>query len=222
MNIIEVKNLKKIYKSRGRVTEALRGVSFEVQHGEIFGILGVNGAGKSTTLSILINLLTPTSGTVKFFGKDMRGHEEEIKNRINIATAYADLATSLTVYENLKVFSLMYNVKNYKAKIGELLEQFGITGLRKSKFGELSAGQKTRVNLAKSLINDPEILLLDEPTASLDPAIAAQTRELLLELQAKHRRTIVFTSHNMPEVEELCGIIPGTGEEVNHTVPVRG
>lgn len=203
-NIIEVTNLKKTYKSRHRETLALRGVSFSVKKGEIFGILGVNGAGKSTTLSILVGLLTPTLGSVKFFGRDLKTHEEEIKSRINIATAYADLATALSVYENLKVYAVMYNVSNYKAKINELLGQFGISHLRKVRFGELSAGQKTRVNLCKSLINDPEILLLDEPTASLDPAIAAQTRALLLDLQAKQRRTIIFTSHNMPEVEELC------------------
>ena len=203
-NIIEVKNLKKTYLSRGHKTEALKGISFEVKRGEIFGILGVNGAGKSTTLSILMDLLTPTSGTIEFFGKDFRSNTEEVKSRMNIATAYADLATNLSIYENLTIYGLMYNVRDYKTKIAGLLKQFEITHLAGARFGELSAGQKTRVNLCKSLINDPEILLLDEPTASLDPAIAEQTRELLLDLQENHRRTIVFTSHNMPEVEELC------------------
>ena len=126
MNAIEVKDLIKTYESRGRVTHALRGIDFEVKKGEIFGLLGVNGAGKSTTLSILIGLLTPTSGKVQFFGKDFGSFEEQIKNRINIATAYADLATSLTVYENLNIFAIMYDVHNYRKKISQLLAQFNI------------------------------------------------------------------------------------------------
>lgn len=203
-NIIEVKNLSKIYNPRKQRVEALKGISFEVQKGEIFGILGVNGAGKSTTLNILIGLLTPTSGSVKIFGKNFFKHEEEIKNRMNIATAYAALANNLTVYRNLKIYAVMYAVKNPEAKINDLMEKLGIVALRNKRFGDLSAGEKTRINLCKSLINDPELLLLDEPTASLDPSIAAHVRDMILDFKKRGKLTVLFTSHNMPEVEQMC------------------
>lgn len=203
-HIIEVKNLQKTYNPKRNPVHALKGISFKVSKGEVFGILGVNGAGKSTTLNILIGLLSATSGSVKICGQDFFKHEEEIKAKMNIATAYADLASNLTVYRNLKVYAVMYKVKNYQEKIETLLDMFGIARLRDKWFGDLSAGEKTRVNLCKSLINDPEILLLDEPTASLDPSIAASVRELFLQLQRARKLTIVFTSHNMPEVEKLC------------------
>ncbi|MDP9249107.1 MAG: ABC transporter ATP-binding protein [bacterium] len=202
--ILEVKNLKKVYNKGKTSTQALADISFDVTEGEIFGILGPNGAGKSTTLHILIGLLTPSSGSVKIFGKNFFEHEEEIKTKMNIATAYAELAQNLTVYQNLKVFAHLYGVKNYKKKIEDLLEQFQITDLRDERIDRLSAGQKTRINLCKSLINDPEFLLLDEPTASLDPAIAAHVRAMFLEIQKKRKLTIIFTSHNMPEVEQMC------------------
>ena len=203
-NIIEVKNLKKTYGSKAKAVAALKGVSFEVKRGEIFGILGPNGAGKSTTLNILIGLLSPTSGSVRIFDKNFFQNEEQIKDRMNIATAYADLAGNLTVRQNLKVFALMYGVKNPDVKIADLLEKFKIPELAHKRFDNLSAGQKTRVNLCKSLINDPQLLLLDEPTASLDPSIAAQVRTLLLDMQKQKKLTIVFTSHNMAEVEQMC------------------
>jgi ABC-2 type transport system ATP-binding protein len=203
-NILEVENLKKIYGKGKNAAYALKGVNFQIQEGEIFGLLGPNGAGKSTTLNILIGLLSASSGTIKVFGKNFHEHAEEIKNKMNIATAYAELAQNLTVYQNLKVFAFLYGVKNYKAKIENLLEQFQIPELRNARIDSLSAGQKTRVNLVKSLINDPELLLLDEPTASLDPAISAHVRTMFREIQKKRKLTIIFTSHNMPEVEEMC------------------
>lgn len=203
-DILQVKNLKKIYRPGKKEVVALKGVSFSVPKGEIFGILGVNGAGKSTTLNILIGLLSPTSGSVKVFGKNFFANEEEIKDKMNIATAYADLANNLTVYRNLKIYGLMYNVKNYEEKINSLIEQFGITRLRNKWVGDLSAGEKTRVNLCKALINDPELLLLDEPTASLDPSIAAHVRAMLLHLQKTRKLSVILTSHNMPEVEKMC------------------
>lgn len=201
---VEVIDLKKIYSPWRNPVNALKGVSFSIAKGEVFGILGANGAGKSTTLNILIGLLTPTSGEVKIFGKDFLRYEEDIKSRMNIATAYADLGNNLTIYRNLKVYALMYGLKDYEKKIKDLMQQFGIAHLRSKWFGDLSAGEKTRVNLCKSLINDPELLLLDEPTASLDPSIAARVRELLLELQKKRKLTIIITSHNMLEVEQMC------------------
>src|SRR3989344_5077033 len=195
MNIVEVKNLRKIYRPRKNPVEALRGVSFNIAKGEIFGILGVNGAGKSTTLNILMGLLTATSGEVRFFGQDFFSNESAFKSRMNIATAYADLAGNITVYQNLKVFALMYGVANYRKKIEAMLDYFGIEHLRNERFDGLSAGQKTRVNLCKSLLNDP---------ASLDPSIAARVRETLLVLRRDKKTTILMTSHNMNEVEQMC------------------
>lgn len=204
MKVVEVKDLKKVYGKGIRAVPALKGINFDIAEGEIFGILGPNGAGKSTTLNILIGLLSPSSGTVNVFSQNFFEHESELKNRMNIATAYADLAGNLSVYRNLKVFAKMYGVKNYKQKVNELLERFQITDLKKKFITDLSAGQKTRVNLCKSLINDPELLLLDEPTASLDPAIAAHVRDMLLQIQKERKLTIIFTSHNMIEVEDMC------------------
>jgi ABC-2 type transport system ATP-binding protein len=203
-NIIEVKNLKKTYSPKKNPVHALRGISFEVKKGEIFGILGVNGAGKSTTLNILIGLLSASSGSVKIFGRNFLGNETAIKQKMNIATAYADLANNLTIYRNLKIYALMYGVANYQEKILGLMHKFGIFHLRNKWFGDLSAGEKTRVNLCKGLVNSPELLLLDEPTASLDPSIAAHVRKLLLELQHREKLTILLSSHNMPEVEQMC------------------
>ncbi|TSA45396.1 ABC transporter ATP-binding protein [bacterium] len=203
-NIIEITGLTKIYSPRKNPVHALKGISFSVQRGEIFGMLGVNGAGKSTTMNILIGLLTPTSGKITIMGKDFIKHEEAVKGRMNIATAYADLPNGLTVYQNLRVYSFMYGIKNGKQKIAELVEQFGVSHLLRQSFDELSAGQKTRINLCKALLNDPEVLLLDEPTASLDPSIAAKVRKILLDMQRSRRLTIVLTSHNMLEVEQMC------------------
>lgn len=203
-SIIEIKNLTKTYRSKSGPVHALRGVNFSVEKGEIFGLLGVNGAGKSTTLNILIGLLSPSGGTVRVFGKNFFHAESELKDRMNIATAYADLAGNLTVYRNLKIYALMYNVPDYHEKIGKLMDLFGVSHLSGKWFADLSAGEKTRVNLCKSLLNDPELLLLDEPTASLDPSIAAHVRKTILDLQKERKMTVVFTSHNMPEVEEMC------------------
>lgn len=202
--LIEIKNLQKTYRSKAGSVQALKGVNFTVDKGEIFGLLGVNGAGKSTTLNIMIGLLSPSSGSLKIFGKNFFRNESDLKDKMNIATAYADLANNLTVYRNLKIYALMYNVPRYKEKVAELLELFGISHLANKWFGDLSAGEKTRVNLCKSLINDPELLLLDEPTASLDPSIAAHVRSTILKMQRDRKMTVVFTSHNMPEVEEMC------------------
>ena len=200
---MEARDIAKTYPgSHG--TKALAGVTFSVYRGEIFGILGINGAGKSTTLNILMGLVTPSSGFVTTLGKNFFENQSELKEKMNIATAYADLATNLTVYENLLVYAKLYAVKNPKEKINSLLEEFDAKKFRNKRFGDLSTGQKTRVNLCKGFINDPEILLLDEPTASLDPSIAEQVRLTIKRHQIKRRLTIVLTSHNMKEVEELC------------------
>jgi ABC-2 type transport system ATP-binding protein len=201
--VLEVKNLSKTYPgARGAL--ALKGIDFSVRRGEIFGILGINGAGKSTTLNILMGLVSPSGGKIKILGKNFFGHESELKERMNIATAYADLATSLTVYENLSVYAKLYGVPSAQIKITSLLKEFGAYPFKDKRFGELSAGQKTRANLCKGFINDPEILLLDEPTASLDPSIAADVRRIIRHYQKTRQLTILLTSHNMKEVEEMC------------------
>jgi ABC-2 type transport system ATP-binding protein len=192
-----VKDLKKMYSSEKRTVQALKGVSFKVKKGEIFGLLGPNGAGKTTTTNILTGILTADSGDVLFFGKKPT---EEVRNRINAATAYKQLTGALTVYQNLKVYAVMYDVKNVDAKINELLERFHMISLKDRRTFTLSSGQKTLLNICKGLINDPEILFLDEATVGLDPHIAHLVRKEIKNLKT----TVIFTSHMMNEVEELC------------------
>ncbi len=203
--VLRVKNLKKTYPGkRGEYHQALRGVSFDIEKGEIFGLLGPNGAGKSTTINILIGLLSADSGAIEIFGKDFSEHHLLIRNQMNIATAYAQLPIRLSVAENLRVFSYFYKVHEREKRINELIELFGITHLRTMQIGQLSAGQKTLVNICKSLLNEPRLLLLDEPTASLDPENALRVRTVLQDMQKKNGMTILWTSHDMPEIEEVC------------------
>lgn len=198
---VEVIKLHKTYPES--VTEALRGISFDVAQGELFGILGVNGAGKSTLMNILMGVVSATSGTLRAFGQDLTGNSE-LRNRMNIATAYADLAGNLTVFHNLLIYAKLYGVPNPKQKVQGVLEEFKITHLAQERFEQLSTGQRTRVNLCKGFINDPDLLLLDEPTASLDPQAAAAVRHIIREHQTQRRMTVLLSSHNMQEVEQLC------------------
>lgn len=206
MNILEVKNLHKTYGAGAKKVHAVNNVSFSIRKGEIFGLLGPNGAGKSTTINILSGLLTKDSGTIRIFGCSFDDETaiEFIKQNMNVASAYFGLVDALTVYENLKVYGMLYGVKNYKEKIDALMRQFNITGLRNKRTFFLSSGERTRLALCKGLINDPQLILLDECTVGLDPEIAEATRELLLEYQENHELSILFTSHFMHEVEELC------------------
>ena len=183
---------------------AVDDISFAVKEGEIVGLLGPNGAGKTTTIQMLLGLMTPTSGQISFFGKPLATHREEILQRINASSGYARLPWRLTVFENLQVYGHLYSVRNHKEKIHELAKRFEAEDLLPKKFQDLSAGQMTRVLLIKAFINDPELVLLDEPTASLDPDIAAKIREYILEERKKRKMTILITSHNMGEVEEMC------------------
>ena len=198
--IVQVEHLRKEFRD----TVAVADVSFHIQRGEIVGLLGANGAGKTTTIQILLGLTTPTSGRVRIFGQDFEPHRVEILQRCNFTSAYTGLPSNLKVWENLLIFAKLYQVKNHRQKTDELLELLEITHLRRQITGTLSSGEATRVNLCKALLNDPELLLLDEPTASLDPNIADKVRKLLLRVQRERGITMVYTSHNMRDVEEIC------------------
>jgi len=203
MPLLEISELRKRYGG----VEALKGVSLSVERGEIFGLLGPNGAGKSTTINILLGLILADSGRIEVFGQDFARHGLAIRRRMNVAAAFTSLNGVLTVRENLRVYAYIYGVKNVRSKIDDLLERFEITDLGNKKLQYLSSGQHTRVTLCKGLINDPELLLLDECTVGLDPDIAEKTRRALKDFQRDKHTTILFTSHNMNEVEELCGRI---------------
>lgn len=193
----------KLVKSFGEST-ALDGLSFTLAEGESLGLLGVNGAGKTTAMNLLLGLTTPTSGVIRVFGKDLWKHRIEILRQVNFSSAYTALPSNLLVWQNLMVFAKLYGVPKPKQRIEELLELVDITHLRKSVTGRLSAGESTRVNLAKALLNKPRLLLLDEPTASLDPDIADRVRKLLRKLQHENGLSILYTSHNMRDIHEVC------------------
>lgn len=198
-NVIEVKNLRKNYGT----FEALKGISFELKKGEILGFLGPNGAGKTTTIQILLQIITPNSGGVNIFGLDAFKNREEVLQRMNFTSAYVNLFGALTVWQNLKVFAMLYGVKGYE-RIHKLLKEFEAGDLKDKKAQTLSSGQLTRVMVVKALLNDPELLLLDEPTSSLDPDIAAKMRELLQHIRTDRGLSMLYTSHNMAEIEEMC------------------
>lgn len=203
-NILEVKNLKKTFSQGGNEFQALKGISFELKKGEILGFLGPNGAGKTTTIQILLGVINPTSGQVKLFHKDLKHHREEILLNLNFSSAYVSLPYKLTVFENLVIFATLYNVKDKHKKIMECLELFQIADLKDKVVSSLSAGQNTRVSFAKALLNDPKLLLLDEPMASLDPYSAQSARDYLKKIQKERNLSILYTSHNMQEVERMC------------------
>ena len=178
--------------------------SFTLHKGEVLGLLGANGAGKTTALNKLLGLTTPTSGSIQVFGKDLAKHRIEILKRVNFSSDYTALPGNLYVWQNLAVFARIYGVPNAKQKITELLELLEIGDLRKRVTGQLSAGESTRLNLCKAMLNDPELLLLDEPTASLDPDIADKVRKVIQRVQKERGIAILYTSHNMKDIEEVC------------------
>lgn len=198
--ILKVTSIK---KSFGSFT-AVNGISFEVQAGEILGLLGVNGAGKTTVMSMLLGLITPDEGNINIFGMDLMKKRIAILRRANFCTTYAALPSNLSVKHNLRIFAGLYGIAKPKQKVDEVLELLEISRLRESITGRLSAGESTRVNLAKALLNDPELLLLDEPTASLDPDIADKVRKLVRRIQSERKPAIVYTSHNMRDITEVC------------------
>jgi ABC-2 type transport system ATP-binding protein len=198
--VLEVEHLTKRFDE----VTAVRDVSFSACRGEILGLLGPNGAGKTTTIQLLLGLTTPTSGRIRLLGMDLHRHRREILQRVNFSSAYISLPFNLSVRENLDVFARLYGVRDRRQRIAELLELFEIPDVAGSVTGKLSSGQVTRVNLCKAFLNDPEVLFLDEPTASLDPDIAEKVRKALKRVQRERGVTIVYTSHNMREIELVC------------------
>ena len=183
---------------------AVNNISFKIGKGKIIGLLGPNGCGKSTTIGMMLGLIKPSSGTVIINNQDIEHNRTSLLEKMNFISPYVELPKKLTVEENLKVYGRLYGVKNLESKIAELMEKLNLTQFKKRKTGELSSGQKNRVSLAKALVNDPEILLLDEPTASLDPDVSDYIRTFIEDFASKKGTTILLASHNMNEVERLC------------------
>ena len=198
---VEVINLRKNFNN----FTAVNNINFSIKKNTTLGLLGPNGCGKTTTIGMILGLITPASGEVLINGKNAdKSNREEILNIMNFASPYIELPKKLTVIQNLEVYGRLYGVKNLKIRIEELIEDLNLNNFLYKKTGELSSGQKNRVSLAKSLINKPEILLLDEPTASLDPDIGDFVRNYLEIYKSKNQITILLASHNMKEVERLC------------------
>jgi len=185
-------------------TVAVDGVSFEVGRNEIVGLLGPNGAGKTTIINMVLGVLEPSAGAICIEGVDITTHRRQALERTNFAAVYAPLPGNLTVYQNLRFFGLIYGVNDLSRWIEELLQQFDLVRFRNTKCGVLSSGEQTRVGLAKALLNQPHLLLLDEPTASLDPATARDIRVKLCDFVAQEGVGVLWTSHNMYEVEKVC------------------
>ena len=201
---IQIKNLKKKFND----SFAVNGINFEIDKDRTLGLLGPNGCGKTTSIGMILGLIKPTSGEIIIDNKNLDTFKrDEILARINFASPYIELPKKLTVRQNLEVYSRLYGIKNRKERIDEISEDLNISDFFERKTGELSSGQKNRVSLAKSLINKPEILLLDEPTASLDPDIGDFVRSYIQNYRSKNKVTILLASHNMAEVERLCDSI---------------
>jgi len=198
--VIEVDSL---YKSFEQV-EAVNNMSFKVRRGITTALLGGNGAGKTTTIAMLLGLLLPSSGRITILGEDMLKNRYRLLHRMNFSSPYVDLPQRLTIRQNLTVYGHLYRLNNLAKRIESLAAELNLTELLDRRYGKLSAGQKTRVSLAKSLLNDPELLLLDEPTASLDPDTADSIRSHLERYQQRTGATILLASHNMAEVERMC------------------
>lgn len=216
-NVLEVNGLVKTYGD----FRAVDGISFFVERGKIVGFLGPNGAGKTTTIQVLLGTTLANGGSVSYFGKNFSTHRAECLQRINAASAFNTLMGKISVWENLYVFAELYSVENAKNKISGLLEQFEVFELRDKWYKDLSSGQKTRVNICKALLNDPELLLMDEPTASLDPDIADKTLSLIETLRRDRNLSILYTSHNMNEITRICDevIFLDHGKIVAHDTP---
>ena len=199
-NLVEVKNIKKNYGKN----EAVKGISFSIEEDEILGLLGPNGSGKTTTIGMLLGLLKPTSGEIFINGQKLEGNRIEILEQINFISPYIELPKKLTVKQNLTVYGKLYKINNINERIEFLSEKLRLERLLNNITGELSSGQKNRVSLAKALINEPKVLLLDEPTASLDPEVGDFVRSFLEDYKKEKKISILLASHNMNEVTRLC------------------
>ena len=197
---IAVDRLVKVYETG----MAVNGISFMLETGSVTGLLGGNGAGKTTTIAMIMGLVTPTSGTARVLGADMVRQRHRVLHRMNFESPYVDMPKRLTVRQNLRVFAMLYGVSDIEARIVRLAQELDLMDFIDRQAGKLSAGQRTRVSLAKSLLNEPEILLLDEPTASLDPDTADWVRSHMERYRRERGATILLASHNMIEVERLC------------------
>jgi ABC-2 type transport system ATP-binding protein len=212
---IELQDLTKTYNG----TLAVDHVSFTIPSGSVTGLLGGNGAGKTTTIGMIMGLITPSAGKVSVLGQDMQQNRHKVLARMNFESPYVDMPHRLTVRQNLRVFGHLYGIAKIGARIEALAESLMLQAFLDRETGKLSAGQKTRVAIAKALLNEPEVLLLDEPTASLDPDTADWVRTHLETYRRAHQATILLASHNMVEVERLCdfvivlkqGVIAGSG-----------
>lgn len=209
--VLTVHNLSKIFTTGGLIKKlqiftAVDTISFSLNSGEILGLLGPNGAGKTTTIQMLLGLLTPTSGSIEYFGKNFYAHRSEIMQQVTFASSYLKLPGSLSIYEALEIYSKLYSIPKTMrtVRIHNSLELFGLTAIKDRLIKKLSAGQLTRTMLAKAFLPNPKIVLLDEPTAALDPDIAQQVRTFILEQRRNLGVSVLFTSHNMAEVEEIC------------------
>ncbi len=200
MDLVKVKNLKKSYGSK----EAVKGISFNIKENEILGLLGPNGSGKTTTIGMMLGLLKPSNGEILIDGINIEKNRIEILKKINFISPYIELPKKLSVRQNLIVYGKLYSVKNLDERIDYLVDKLRLEDLLDSVTGELSSGQKNRVSLAKALINNPEVLLLDEPTASLDPEIGDFVRTFLENYKKEKKISILLASHNMNEVTRLC------------------
>ncbi|RIL12426.1 MAG: hypothetical protein DCC75_00500 [Proteobacteria bacterium] len=200
MGVLNVSNLSKHF---GGFT-AVENVSFTIESAEILGLLGPNGAGKTTTIQMLLGVLTPSSGSISYFGRDLSTHRSEILEQVNFSSTYTNLPWNLTVKDVLRFLVYLYQIGNRAQRLQELIDNFELSSLLDKKIVSLSAGELTRLNLAKAFVNQPKVILLDEPTASLDPEAAQFIRQLILERRRREGLTVLFTSHNMAEVELLC------------------
>ncbi len=205
MSILSVRELRKVYPGKKPFT-AVDGISFELKQGEILGLLGLNGAGKTTTIQMLMSTLKPTSGKILYFGKDFVKHRSEILQQVVFASTYVSLPWNLSVRQNLEVFGRLFSIQPavYRKRRDQLLERFGITDKLEGRVSNLSSGQITRLMLVKAFMVNPKIVLLDEPTASLDIEIAKDVVDFILEQQKQEGTSILYTSHNMAEVSEVC------------------
>ena len=198
--VLAVEGLRRLYGAK----VAVDGISFHVDRGEIVGLLGPNGAGKTTTIDMILGVLEPTAGTIRIEGVDVAAQRSRALERTNLAAVYSPLPGNLSVVQNLRVFGLLYGVAGLSERIEALLRQFDLEALRGTRCGVLSSGEQTRVSLAKAMLNSPRLLLLDEPTASLDPATARDVRAQIREHAAQATGGVLWTSHNMFEVEDVC------------------